>query len=257
MNLDDRRLPLQWYVGKLQRGEPFTSLLYGDGEFTVMSGEVTGQRYTNYRELVTPQLVQELKDSLLDPDPSIVRGTDLFLAYPETYGGRDVESVKAVNRRMRQVMTDEQIAKLVDGTVWDMAAREGQLGPLLKALNQHKVFWVGNAQLSQIASKIKCGGWHEAPRHNAAASLDLMESHIELAMRATTERYTCVVVCMGLGAIPLVMRLRRRFPQATFLDLGSTFDVFVGLGAERGWRRELYADKAAWQACIDKNLEGV
>jgi hypothetical protein len=62
---------------------------------------------------------------------------------------------------------------------------------------------------------------------------------------------------MGLGAIPLALRIRKRCPNATVLDLGSTFDVFVGLGAERGWRRELYEDRAKWDDCIRKNLEEV
>lgn len=252
VNLDDRRLPLSWYVDKLERRESFTSLLYGDGEFVAMSGAVTGQRYTNYRELVTPQLVQELRDSLLDPDPSIVRGTDLFLAYPETYGGRDVEAVTAVNRRMRQVMTDEQIGRMVDGTVWDVAVREGQLGPLIKVLRDRCITLVGNYKLFVEFKALKPWMTVAAEERNAAGHLDWLEQTL-----AATEGCDCFVVCMGLGAIPLIMRLRRRFPQATFLDLGSTFDVFVGLGAERGWRRELYSDKAAWQACVNKNLEGV
>lgn len=247
--------PLEWYIDKLQRGEPFTSLLYGDGEFTAMSGEVTGRAYTNYREVVTQQLVEELRASLTEPGDDIIRGTDLFLAYPETYHGNDQESVKAVNRRMRALMTDEQIAKLVDGTVWDVAVREGKLGPLLKVIREQfkRTVLAANANLLR-----KTHHWFrvvmDVPERNACSELDDLE--YAFANRLAWEPQV-IVLCMGLGAIPLAMRLRKRFPEAAILDLGSTFDVFARIGAERGWRRELYEDEAKWRACVEANLEGL
>ena len=87
---------------------------------------------------------------------------------------------------------------------------------------------------------------------NACAELTRLESEMMGQLEDGP-----VVVCMGIGAIPLIMRLRKHYRDGTYLDLGSTFDVFARLGAERGWRKELYADEAKWKAVVDKNLEGV
>lgn len=244
-------LPLEWYVAKLERGEPFISLLYGDGEFTAMGGDVNGQQYTNYRELVTPQLVKELRASLTEPGDDIIRGTDLFLAHPETYHGTDIEAVKAVNRRMKALMTDEQIAQLVDGTIWDVAVREGKLGPLLKTIKERWVAVIACREVCHwLCKALGKGRWVEVPKVNACSQLDAIEG-------CDFRIVDCFVLCMGLGAIPLAMRLRKRFPAAAIMDLGSTFDVFARIGAERGWRRELYADETKWRACVEANLKGL
>ena len=254
--MHDPNKPLEWYIAKLQQGEPFTSLLYGDGEFQAMSGAKTGQAFTNYREVVSQQLVDELRASLDDPDPTIVRGTDLNLIDWRRYGGRDVAQVREVSERAQAVIGDRRI-DWVDGTVWDVTVREGALGPLLKEMNAH------HRSLMLIASERVFDGVKGflAVRHlvpvpptNATLYLDGLE-HGAINSASGPKPTSLVAVCMGLGAIPLIMRLRRRYPQATFLDLGSTFDVFAKIGAERGWRRELYADEAAWRALVAKNLE--
>lgn len=250
MNVLD--LPLSWYVSKLECGEPFSSLLYGDGEFRVMSGKLTGQVYTNYRERITAQLVYELNASLDDPDSNIVRGSDPHVLDWTTYGGQDVAMVREASDCAQAVIGSRQIA-WTNGCVWDESVREGKLGTLLKVINERQtmIFACGKV----------CNWFHEEldvsglqlvkmPERDACNYLD----HIKWVDASYTDVF---IVCTGLGAIPLIMRLRKRYPQATFLDLGSTFDMFAKIGAERGWRRELYQDEAAWRALVAKNLEGV
>ena len=69
-----KRLPLSWYVEKLERGKPFVSLLYGDGEWLVALRERTGATMQN-GEVVTRQLEDEMLASLEALDPAIIRGT--------------------------------------------------------------------------------------------------------------------------------------------------------------------------------------
>lgn len=245
-------LPLSWYVSKLEKGEPFSSLVYGDGEFRVMSGKLTGHLYTAYRERVTAQLVSELNASLDDPDPTIIRGSDPCVLDWRTYQGRDVDVVREASECAQAALGGRQL-EWVDGCVWDVAVREGQLGPLIRALRGRKLAQVSNYKLFVEWKGLQPHFTVATAGHDAASGLDWLE-------RALVEHAgdcDCFVVCMGLGAIPLIMRLRKQMPQATFLDLGSTFDVFAGLGAERGWRRELYADPAKLKACIDANLAGL
>lgn len=263
------REPLSFYVEKLERGEPFTSLLYGDGEFMVAAGKVTGRTMQN-GEVVTPELAVEMRATLIDfqdgSSPPIYRATDPFITDPSTYGGRDVESVKQMHENM--VAVGGHITDWYDGTVWEKAAMGpeiraqagfaeyvGDLEPLIKALNSRDVVMVANSTLMDHIP-IKVGSLVDQmfiPKTNAVAILDKVYENL-LPMWGVGED-PVYVVCAGMMTIPLLMRLRRRNPHATYLDLGSTFDIFARIGS-RGWQQELYQDEAKYQELIRKHLEG-
>lgn len=247
--------PLEWYVNKLLRREPFSLLTYGDGEWLVMLGEQTGQHFTQYQELVTPSLRNELLASLDDSDPSVIRGTDLNIINWRDYKGNDASSFCPIGQKVEWLLKGRSM-EFADGVVWDTAAKTGNLAPFLRALRGKEVVLVGNPMLKgfegcQFADLY---GFVPIPKFNTASMLNVLEAECVAVRQGRTPIY---LVCVGLGAIPLVMRLRRQMPEATFLDLGSTFDMFVGLGSERGWRQELYQNQEAWDALIKKNLGGV
>lgn len=246
---------LDWYTAKLRRCEPYSSLLYGDGEFQVLMGERTGQAFTHYCEVVTPSLVTEMWDSLRNPDADLVRGTDPILVHYRDYGGSDYNSVFALGSRIERTLTEAGLGdmEMANGTIWETCVRDGLLGPFLQELRDHPLIVIGNSGLKTLARRLDAYAFIDVPETNAAASLDQLE-------RRTLISHTpgaVYLLCMGLGAIPLIMRLRRINRDGTYLDLGSVLDVFAGLGSERGWRSELYRDRAAWDALITKNLEGV
>jgi hypothetical protein len=253
---------VSWYAAKIERREPFAALSYGDGEFMVASGRHVGRELSAAREVVTPELVREMRASFEEHDEvplgepyvvnEILRGSDASLLDPSRYKGRDVDAVRAAHDQAREWIA--RVPEWVDGTVWDVAAREGKLGPLVRVLRQRKVIFIGSEEVGEAKP---FGEWWDGiivPPDNAAAEL------LDLAKGAPTrppeETRECVfVACCGLAAIPLLLALRRKNPHATFLDLGSALDVFARTGAERGWRAELYRDEAAWRECVRKNLE--
>lgn len=259
-----RREPLSFYVEKLRRGEPFTVLTYGDGEFTVMSGARNGTYYTNYREYVTGRLAGELVRSLDAPGDDLLRGSDPFLLQPETYGGRDVASVRDVAAKAARVLGD-RVLTWYDGTVWDAAVREGKLGPLLGALRGREVYLIAHPAVYHAVKRydlFPLWWFHAVPPEDAAGSWEVLADAIPEEVdwkngSGATGMRSCFLVCCGLSAIPLCLRIRERNPSAAVLDLGSTFDLFAGLGGERGWRSELYADGTTWQDVLRRNLEGV
>lgn len=245
------REPLSFYVGKIVRGEPFVSLLYGDGEFLVASGTRTGTEMA-FGEVVTPQLEEEMRASLLaQGPPAILRGTDPHLIEPWTYGGRDIDEVTQIAKRAQRVIGDS-VTDWYDGVVWDVASREGKLGPLLKAIKARGlVCLVANQRLANaVARFLNCPLSIILPEENAAASI------LDIKLQPTAGPWVHLLCC-GLGAIPLAMRIRAANPEATVLDIGSAFDVFAGIGEQRGWRRELYADPVEHRRIIDLHLEGL
>lgn len=244
------RQPLSWYVAKLERREPFTSLLYGDGELCVAAGLYQGQMYTGYCERVTPQLALSLRDALALNAPDVVYGTDPNLVHYERYAGQDSVDFRALGAQVRPVIEAHPVP-WVDGVVWEDAVRAGEAAPLLRFLARADVLLVGHPSLRRVGF-FDPDLFVPVPAKNAAGSHDAtLEAALALG------RHDVTVVCAGLGAVRLCMALRERWPDATFLDLGSTFDVFAGLGACRGWRKELYADPPALADLRRRNLEGV
>ena len=247
------RRPLEWYVEELAR-RPLVCLTWGDGEFQAASRTRTGERF-QCNELVTTRLEDQLRAALAWEDGRAVWGTDPFLIEYTSYPGRDWDVVLGNGRLVRQVLEECKAEKQwADATVWDTAVREGRLGSFLRWLRTRKVVVVGNPRLANWE------GWAArrtefvaVPAEDAAAKLDQTYATARSAGLAAD----AFVLCCGLGAIPLAVRLADRFPRASVLDLGSTFDVFVRLGATRGWRAELYEDPEAWRRCCEANLEGV
>lgn len=249
----DTSVKFPWYVERLREREPFALYLFGDGEFRVAAGDVTGQRYTEYKENVDKLMVTLMLEAMYATDPSVVKGTDPHLIAPETYGGRDVVALNEAVDRFKHLWADRELT-FVDGVEFDRHSRDGTLGPLLKALHGRDMVVVGHPFVCSLfahARHVAC------PPTNAWASGPLLEAAVKSECWGL--RDPVVVACCGLTAIPLLERLRQGNPDGTFMDLGSTFDSFVGLGQQRGWRRELYEEKGYGQlkAHVEANLAGV
>ncbi len=245
------RHPLSWYVDRLEAGTPTVSLLYGDGEFVAADPDSVG-RVMQGEEVVTWMLAKEIRASLDATGPDLVRGSDPSLLDWRTYEGQDVECVRQMSKHAAKAIGNRRL-EWADGTVWDAAVREGQLFPLIEWIHRtNHVCVVGNPNMRKRPFP-----WGPlvrfvpVPKSNAAAKLD------DVYYAASAAGASTWLLCCGLSAIPLAMRLRRAWPGCTVLDLGSTLDVFFGLGSERGWRHALYNDAPALNRLLAANLGGL
>ena len=246
--------PLSWYVEKLERGEPFAYLSYGDGEWLVATGMRSGCTMQN-GEVVTQRLEEETRASLGNPDPRIIRGTDPNLLYWRDYQGGDWKGYHELGRELDRLLEGRSL-EFTDGVVFERACWEGRLGPLLEAFCRQPVHLVCNGRLYEgLRDTRALTGFWVGPTlmRNAVEHLDALEG---LCLRAAGRVY---VLCMGLGATALICRLLPWLPGATFIDLGSALDIFARIGEGRGWRADLYADEAKYQDLVRRNLglEGV
>jgi hypothetical protein len=64
------------------------------------------------------------------------------------------------------------------------------------------------------------------------------------------------LVSAGVSAALIIDQLHDEIENSFFFDCGSIWDAFVGIGAQRGWRRDLYSDPAVLQAWKDINIKG-
>lgn len=255
MHISNRHL--QWYIDKIERNEPFTSVLYGDGEFMVAMRTRTGDSL-QYGETITKQLEDEMWASLLDHSTDIIRGTDTCLINSNEYMGGDRDSIRVIGMGVEKLLAQFEPHSFVDGTVWELAIEQGKLGPLLKVLKDRGCVLVANQLLVSGMMPILNMSWHVTiPAANAFRVIDETESRLVDCASYSEDRPKIYVLCMGLGAIPLAMRLRRHadFHNATILDLGSVLDVFIRGSPQRGWRHDLYKNQKAYDALISANLK--
>ncbi len=242
-------MSVSWYTERIARGEPFSSLLFGDGEFNVILGRQLGQKYTQYNELVTAKMQKELRLALGNSSQDVLRCSDVHLLNWRVYRGQDIDAIKPISEAIQKLLEAYPNIPWYDGVVWDTAAKTGQLAPFLREVHKHRFCLIGNDRLSNLFPK---GAFVPVPCVDAYGHIDGIEKQVH-----TLGNFDVYMVCMGLGAIPLIMRLRQQCPKAIFLDLGSTFDVLVRLGEQRGWRNELYANPAEHKRIVDLNLEDV
>lgn len=225
-----KMLPLQWYVDRLASGPRFSQGMYGDGEWICIFGREIG-RCNAENTIYTASLCNELRQSL-----QFKHDGSFFFSVPaslETYG-RFGEQIDRVTRM-----------EFVDKDVWDHDVRVGLFGPLIAQLQKMKVCIISNANLRRL----------EFLRYSEFIELSYPNCYPEIedaARRAIALGSGWVhLISAGLPAALLAQRIHAAVPDAFALDLGSVWDAFVGIGAQRGWRSELYADPkryAAWLA---------
>jgi hypothetical protein len=77
---------------------------------------------------------------------------------------------------------------------------------------------------------------------------------VEAAKRYGKSAVYCVSA--GVSAAIIIDQLHDTLPDSCLLDCGSIWDAFVGIGGQRQWRAELYANPKAWERWKRKNLYG-
>src|SRR3990167_1606830 len=62
------------------------------------------------------------------------------------------------------------------------------------------------------------------------------------------------LISCGLSAALLVQKLHGKIPDSWFIDCGSIWDIYCGIGAQRGSRNELYSNKEKLKEFLYKTL---
>lgn len=234
--------PINWYIDKLQRGEYFSMGMYGDGEWLGIFHDRIGGKNAE-ETLYTQELCDELEASL------VFDGGEIPFLFAT---GKGLEHHSVLGNKIDEYLESKGLnIEFVEKDMWDREVREMRFAPFIKQLRQMNVVIVSNKALREL-DFLLYDHFMEVGYPNCHEDVD----------RAVQE---CVVygkpsvflVCMGLPGALFVQKLHGKVPQSFILELGSVWDIFVGIGAQRGWRQELYANPAAWEAHKQANLTGI
>lgn len=225
----------------IKSGEDFSFPGFSDSEWCCIVGVNIGH-YSGAGQLHTEEIGRLLREAIQSQDgsykravPSVIKSLPVW-KYVEVWEKRNLASDEIFYER--------------DGVLDDAAAAAG-LAPLIKALRERDVYIVGppsHRGLFFLKPKqffeITTPNFHLEP-----GGIDRVVMDIQDFAMPGVYLFSC-----GMSDAVMISRLNGTIPGASFIDCGSIWDAFVGVGGHREWRQKLYDDPWRWVEWLRKNL---
>ncbi len=233
--------PIEWYIEKLKNKEYFSMGMYGDGEWIAMFKERVG-RGNAENTIYTSELCDALIESLKFKSDNFIFSVPEVLKNPELSGIGE----KKIDNFLKSIEVEG--IEFYEKDMWDVAAREAKLAPFIQQLRKMKVCFVGNVAFEGKLDFVDQSIPLNYP--NCFIQRDYV-SHNILVNNNNCDVY---LFAAGLPAAVFVQDVCEKKPNSFFIDIGSIFDGLIGIGTQRGWRAELYADKNKYKKWLKQNL---
>lgn len=224
---------ISFYLDKMRRGEHFALAGFSDAEWHCVMGTREGER-TGLGQVISAKHGQRLFEVLRrrQHDPSFLFAVPKCLyrmpwfseGQLDWFLGRHDIKIEAYERDM----------------VTDDLAAAGDLYPLIADLRNRTVTVVGNRRLRSALPFACFFVGIQSP------NLYLNPEALDRAVceASSFDRTEVFLVSAGVSAAVIIDQLYDQFPKSVFLDTGSIWDAFAGIGEQREWRARLYADPA-------------
>ena len=243
-------LPIGYYVDRLRQGDYFAIVGYSDAEwFSIIKhqlGNVTGLGQV-IDEGTGERLLQVLLRRQKDPNflfalPKCIWEDDNFIS---SATDQKIESTLSMFGIVCQFFERDMVT--------DDLARDSGLFPFIQELQQKRVVVIGNRYLRELEFlhyshfvEISCPNLHLKPQGIEEAAKDAK----------TYGKPAVYLVSAGVSAPLIIDQIYEEIPDSFFMDCGSIWDAFVGIGSQREWRRKLYDNPAALEKWKHDNLHG-
>lgn len=139
--------------------------------------------------------------------------------------------------------------------VTDRLAENADLFPLINQLRRMSTVIIGNKHLRKL-NEITFRYDHFV--EIGSPNLHLEPNGIERAVEQAKAygQPAAYLVSAGVSAAVIIDMLHDAIPNSFFIDCGSIWDAFVGIGEQRTWRKTLYTHPSKYRRWLKKNLEG-
>jgi hypothetical protein len=209
--------PLEWYTDKLKNLEYFSQGMYGDGEWYAIFHTHIGRHNVEHTSFTKP-LCDALEQSLHYSKDNYYFSVPSILSHPSVNIAKDIDKIC--------------LLEFVEKDCWDKWTREGTLVPFIKQLQDMKVCIISNKALRGLTF-LQYDEFIEISHPNCFGEIDSVMERVK-----------------DVGN-DCVQKIHSEYKNVFALDLGSIWDAFVGIGGERGWRGEMYADQTIYQQWKD------
>lgn len=248
--IDIAAYPIEYYVNRLKSRDYFTLLGYSDAEWFCILNYDTG-RTTGLGQWLNPDTGVQLLDVLRRRanDPRVLTAVPLCMwewaDFVSAKIGKQIEVCLEMNKIHPRFVERDMILD-------DLAASAG-LFPLIDQLRSMRVVVIGNHALAGL----------DFLGYDLFIGVDSPNLHLDpRGIRRAVERAkeygqpAVYLVSAGMSAALIIDQLHDAIPDSFFLDCGSIWDAFVGIGGQRSWRRRLYEDPEALEQWKNENLYG-
>lgn len=200
------RQPLQFYVNKLAKKEPFSLARYGDGEWLCMFGKAGGN---SNGCAYTPALREDLMESLHNQSWTFYHGIQRIL--PSQL--KDVEKF---------LWWHKLEYRWYDSEIFADSLIEGGLFPLIEQLRKMDVVVIGNETLKNVPFEYK--KFIEIPKANAHAERARVLAEVKDYGKPAVYLFSA-----GMAANVFVSELHNTIAYSWFIDIGHIWDIFCGV----------------------------
>lgn len=263
-----RRESVYSLVRRIARGRRFSMAGYSDAEWRcILGGEWAGTT-TALGQVIDPAHGRRLLDVLRRraADPAFLVAVPACLYAREGPGGTFLPGLPGFAEGQVDWLLGREDLTLPHAVerdcLLDDLAAAGGLYPWVRQFRRMHVCLIGPAPLRGLRDVVPYARFVEVESPN----LHLSPDGIERAVRAAEDfdpggSPPAFLVSAGVSAALIVDRLHDRTARTGgwALDMGSVWDAFVGIGGQRAWRAELYADPARlekWKADCTRGIDG-
>lgn len=241
-----REKPMSWYINRLRRGMSFCFPGYSDAEFYSMMGVRAGDT-SGLGQVLDPTHGKRLIDVMRrrQKDPK------WFFAIPKCLWSLPVFEAYSIDTFLRE--QGIQIEGYERDMVLDDLARDAGLFPFITQLQQMDTVIIGPEPLQNALGFLDYKEMIEITSPN----LHMTEAGIEFAAeRGYKYQDVVFLISAGVSAPCIIDLLYENNPDNTYIDCGSIWDAFAGIGGQRQWRANLYANPDKLNSWRRKNVHG-
>ena len=219
------RLPLSFFVDKLNAREPFAFARYGDGELQCALG-MPGENCDG--TVYASDLVAALRLTLTEPRN-----------YLYAIGPKVTSRDNSFAKRAKVLLENCNVKEWHSTETFLNASLAGELGSFIAALQKRQVMLIGAAHLRKMESLFSIQVFVETPQVNA---WNVRETIAREIMR---QSYQCdtLIFCAGMTSKVLTWELYPHLGAThTLIDCGSLWDMYCGMRSRSYARRLSDAD---------------
>ena len=250
--------PIEFYINKLKNGEYFSNPGFSDAEWLAMEktrirpneNNGIGNR-TGGGQLYTEEIGDALREAFEVSDENYYKMVPAAM-YEENW----VYGKGRMKKFMDILGTPEKDRVFYErDQITDDLAKEKGLNPLIKQLRVMDTVFISNKFIRNIKYFMPYKHFIEIPKLDVYEEEGWLNKYTKKVL--DYGKPAVYIFSAGFAAAPFIGRLHGKIPNSFFLDLGSMWDCFCGIGNQRGWRQELYANQIHWWDWIETNLEGI
>ena len=213
---------------KLRLGENFSLVRFGDGEMIVINGEgINLSQKCNGEHKYTPNNEVDEKHRQILADSLTYDNEQYYVGLPCRccVGDEKCDQLRQQSQQHEERLTWANLFVNANYSIF-----LEQTTPIIQS-RKVNVICHEKAQLNglpfEVCKDFRIGS--NAWVNNYQATLKEIEDYIE----ANNVKHEVFIFCAGVLSNMLIFQLTRSYPDNTYIDLGSVFDVSMGLGKTR------------------------